>query len=101
LERRTIDGEREGVSTHRYALRSDGAMLEEALKQVNVKVMRKEYEGATHDFFGAVAVLPIAKKAQSFAADQLKDAFKEQRGRRIARCANLAPPVSSSDSRGG
>src|ERR1700722_1540931 len=26
-------------------LRSDGAMLEEALKQVNVKVTRKEYEG--------------------------------------------------------
>jgi acetyl esterase/lipase len=52
-------------------------MLEEALKQVNVKVMRKECEGVTHDFFGAAAVLPAAKKAQSFAADQLKDAFKE------------------------
>jgi acetyl esterase len=36
-------------------LRSDGAMLEEALKQVNVKVKRKEYEGVTHDFFGAAA----------------------------------------------
>jgi acetyl esterase len=58
-------------------LRSDGAMLEEALKQVNVKVLRKEYEGVTHDFFGAAAVLPTAKKAQTFAADQLKDAFKE------------------------
>jgi acetyl esterase len=58
-------------------LRSDGAMLEEALKQVNVKVMRKEYEGVTHGFFGAAAVLPKAKSAQSFAADQLKDAFKE------------------------
>src|SRR5579863_2569123 len=30
-------------------LRSDGAMLEEALKQAKVKVMRKEYEGVTHD----------------------------------------------------
>jgi acetyl esterase/lipase len=58
-------------------LRSDGAMLEEALKQVNVKVMRKEYEGVTHGFFGAAAVLPTAKKAQSFAADQLKEAFKD------------------------
>jgi acetyl esterase/lipase len=58
-------------------LRSDGAMLEEALKQANVKVTRKEYEGVTHEFFGAAAVLPAAKKAQSFAADQLKDAFKE------------------------
>src|SRR4029077_10714495 len=58
-------------------LRSDGAMLEEALKQLNVKVMRKEYEGVTHEFFGAAAVLPAAKTAQSFAAEQLKDAFKE------------------------
>jgi acetyl esterase len=58
-------------------LRSDGAMLEEALKQANIKVMHKEYEGVTHGFFGAAAVLPEAKKAQSFAADALKDAFKE------------------------
>jgi acetyl esterase/lipase len=58
-------------------LRSDGAMLEEALKQVNVKVARKEYEGVTHDFFGAAAVLPVAKKAQTFAAEQLKEAFQE------------------------
>src|SRR5712675_186652 len=58
-------------------LRSDGAILEEALKQVSVKVTRKEYEGVTHEFFGAAAVLPAAKAAQSFAAEQLKDAFKE------------------------
>ena len=58
-------------------LRSDGAMLEEALKQAKVKVTRKEYEGVTHDFFGAAAVLPAAKNAQTFAAEQLKDAFKE------------------------
>lgn len=58
-------------------LRSDGAMLEEALKQVNVKVTRKEYEGVTHEFFGAAAVLPAAKTAQTFAAEQLRDAFKE------------------------
>jgi hypothetical protein len=31
----------------------------------------------THGFFGAAEVLPTAKKAQSFAIDQLKDAFKE------------------------
>jgi acetyl esterase len=58
-------------------LRSDGAMLEEALKQVKVPVARKEYEGVTHEFFGAGAVLPAAKNAQSFAVQQLKDAFKE------------------------
>jgi acetyl esterase len=58
-------------------LRSDGAMLEEALKQVNVKVTRKEDESVTHEFCGAAAVLPAAKSAQSFAAEQLKEAFKE------------------------
>lgn len=58
-------------------LRSDGAMLEEALKQANVKVTRKEYEGVTHDFYNAAAVLPAAKKAQSLVADQIEDAFKE------------------------
>jgi acetyl esterase len=58
-------------------LRSDGTMLEEALKQANVPVTGREYEGVTHDFFEAAAVLPEAKKAQSFAVDQLKEAFKE------------------------
>jgi len=58
-------------------LRSDGAILEEALKQAGVPVVRREYEGVTHEFFGAAPVLPAAKKAQSFAADRLKDAFKE------------------------
>jgi acetyl esterase/lipase len=58
-------------------LRSDGAMLEEALKQVKVPVARKEYEGVTHEFFGAGTVLPAAKNAESFAVQQLKDAFKE------------------------
>jgi acetyl esterase len=52
-------------------------MLKEALKQVSVKVARKEYEGVTHEFFGAAAVLPAAKMAQAFAAEQLKEAFKE------------------------
>lgn len=65
------------ISAQIDPLRSDGAMLEEALKQANVKVMRKEYEGVTHEFFGAAAVVPAAKNAQSFAAEQLKDAFKE------------------------
>jgi acetyl esterase len=58
-------------------LRSDGAMLEEALKQANVQVIRKEFAGVTHGFYDAAAVLPAAKKAQSLAADQLKEAFKQ------------------------
>jgi acetyl esterase/lipase len=58
-------------------LRSDGAMLEEALKQAHIPVQHQEYEGVTHGFFGAAPVLATAKKAQSFAADRLKEAFKE------------------------
>jgi acetyl esterase len=58
-------------------LRSDGAMLEEALKQAKIPVARKEYEGVTHEFFGASAVLPAARNAQAFAVQQLKEAFKE------------------------
>jgi acetyl esterase/lipase len=44
---------------------------------VNVKVTRKEYEGVTHEFFSAAAVLPAAKAAQAFVAEQLKEAFRE------------------------
>jgi acetyl esterase len=58
-------------------LRSDGAMLEEALKQANVQATHKEFEGVAHGFFEAAAVLPQARKAQSLAVDQLKEAFKE------------------------
>ena len=65
------------INAHIDPLRSDGAMLEEALEQVNVRVTRKGYEGLAHDFFGAAAVLSAAKKARSFPADQLNDAFKE------------------------
>lgn len=65
------------ISAQIDPLRSDSAMLEEALKQAGVPVMHKEFEGVTHEFFGAAAVLPAARKAQSFAADQLKEAFKQ------------------------
>ncbi len=65
------------ISAQIDPLRSDGAMLEEALKQANVKVERKEYEGVTHGFYDVAPYLPAAKKAQSYAADQLKDAFKQ------------------------
>jgi acetyl esterase len=65
------------ISAQIDPLRSDGAMLEEALKQANVKVERKEYDGVTHGFYDVAPYLPAAKKAQSYAADQLKDAFKQ------------------------
>jgi acetyl esterase len=55
----------------------DSESRNEALKQASVPVTRKEYEGVTHEFFGVAALLPAAKKAQSLAIDQLKEAFKE------------------------
>lgn len=56
-------------------LRSDGAQLTDALKKANVPVERKEYEGVTHEFFGAAAVLQKAKDAQAYAGQRLKQAF--------------------------
>lgn len=56
-------------------LRSDGEMLEQALKQAGVKVQRKVYNGVTHEFFGTAAVVNEAKDAQTFAGTQLQDAF--------------------------
>ncbi len=53
-------------------LRSDGVLLELALKQAGVTVVRKEYPGVTHEFFGAAAVVPSAKDAQKFGGDELK-----------------------------
>jgi acetyl esterase len=54
----------------------DGKLLEDKLKAADVKVERKVYDGVTHEFFGMVPVVPQAKEAQAYAADQLKSAFK-------------------------
>ncbi len=56
-------------------LRSDGQMLESALKKAGVKVERKVYEGVTHEFFGMAAVVESAKDAQAFAGSQLRKQF--------------------------
>ena len=56
-------------------LRSDGAKLEDALRKANVPVERKDYEGVTHEFFGAAAVLEKAKQAQAYAGARLKQSF--------------------------
>ncbi|RZL41857.1 MAG: alpha/beta hydrolase [Variovorax sp.] len=56
-------------------LRSDGAKLEDALKNANVPVERREYEGVTHEFFGTAAVVAKAKEAQAYAGQRLKGAF--------------------------
>lgn len=56
-------------------LRSDGAKMEDALKKANVPVERRDYEGVTHEFFGAAAVVDKAKQAQAYAGQRLKQAF--------------------------
>jgi len=56
-------------------LRSDGEMLETALKEAGVDVTRKVYTGVTHEFFGMGAVVPKAREAVEFAANQLRRAF--------------------------
>ena len=56
-------------------LQSDGIMLEAALKKAGVAVERRNYEGATHEFFGMAAVVKDAKDAQAYAGQRLKKAF--------------------------
>ncbi|WP_295772688.1 alpha/beta hydrolase [uncultured Mucilaginibacter sp.] len=58
-------------------LASDGEMLEKKLKDAGVTVERKVYNGVTHEFFGMGALVPEAKDAMSYAAGQLKSAFKK------------------------
>lgn len=57
-------------------LHDDGVILADKLKAAGVKVGSKNYEGVTHDFFGMALLVPEAKAAQAYAADQLKAAFK-------------------------
>lgn len=56
-------------------LNSDGLMLAAQMKAAGVTVNSKNYVGVTHEFFGMAAVVPEAKEAQAYAADQLKKAF--------------------------
>lgn len=57
-------------------LHDDGVILADKLKAAGVKVDSKNYEGVTHEFFGMALLVPEAKAAQTYAADQLKAAFK-------------------------
>ncbi len=57
-------------------LRSDGDLLEAALRAANVPVQHKLYTGVTHEFFGTAAVVSKARDAQSLAGSDLKKAFK-------------------------
>jgi acetyl esterase len=56
-------------------LRSDGVMLEEALQQAGVPVMRRDYHGVAHEFFGMAAVVDKAQQAQQFAGERLRESF--------------------------
>lgn len=56
-------------------LRSDGEMLEEALRKAGVSVERKLYSGVAHEFFGAAAVIAKAQEAQSYAGTRMRSAF--------------------------
>jgi len=57
-------------------LHDDGVILADKLKAAGVKVDSKNYEGVTHEFFGMALLIPEAKAAQAYAADQLKAVFK-------------------------
>jgi acetyl esterase/lipase len=56
-------------------LRSDGVLMEAALRKAGVAVERREYDGVTHEFFGAAAVVQKARDAQQYAGERLKQAF--------------------------
>jgi len=56
-------------------LRSDGGILEDALKEAGVPVERKIYTGVTHEFFGAAAVVQKAADAQAWAGQRLRESF--------------------------
>lgn len=56
-------------------LREDGAMLESALEKAGVKVDRKVYPGATHEFFGMAAVVKAAADAQKYGGQALHSSF--------------------------
>jgi len=58
-------------------LMSDGEMLAEKLKDADVKVDSKNYDGVTHEFFGMAIIVPQAKDAQAYGSDALRKAFKK------------------------
>ena len=56
-------------------LRSEGEALAQRFNSDGVKVVYRNYEGVTHEFFGMAALVDQAKAAQSLVASQLKAAF--------------------------
>ena len=56
-------------------LRSEGELLAQRLAAAGVAVDRREFAGATHEFFGADAVIADAVEAQAYAAGRLRASF--------------------------
>lgn len=56
-------------------LASEGKVLADKLKAAGVETTHKTYEGVTHEFFGMAPVVSDAEKAQTLAAEELKQAF--------------------------
>ncbi len=54
-------------------LRSEGQALAEKLKAAGVNVDAKDYQGATHEFFGMAAVVNDAAEAQAYVARRLME----------------------------
>lgn len=57
-------------------LRSEGEALAKKFKAAGVPVHYQNYDGVTHEFFGMGAAVGKAKDAVTFAAGQLKKAFR-------------------------
>lgn len=66
------------ISARIDPLRSDSVKLEAALRYCDVAVQRRDYEGVTHEFFGAAAVVEKARQAQAWAGHRLQEAFARQ-----------------------
>lgn len=60
-------------------LMTEGKAYADRLKKEGVAVNDRHYTGVTHEFFGMAAVVPKAKEAQQFAADELSKAFNAKR----------------------
>lgn len=56
-------------------LRSDAQRLADALQKAGVPVAWREFQGVTHGFFGAAAVVARAREAQGFAGARLAEAL--------------------------
>lgn len=60
-------------------LMTEGKAYADRLEKEGVAVNYRHYTGVTHEFFGMGAVVPKAREAQQFAADELTKAFNTKR----------------------